>query len=613
MIRRSITLTLMLTFACGLYAQEQKSILQLAEEAYAREEYAVAGALYQRQARSKGDRTPVPLLMKMARSYQEIGLFGEAAGVYRQVIARSDRPASAYFAYGEALRQLEQYDSARQQYALFTTTNADSLQLKTIALQSCDSAVVWLARPAPVELQPLKELNTPGSDLVSGVIQQGLLLMSNGYRGLVLNGGAEKNPRTDLRTQHPFYKAYAYQQYTQGNATMYLEELAPKLLGGFDYHIGPVCLSNNEDTLYATINLQGKDIALTSRKGPVNGVRQLQLYQSIKKDGRWSELVLLPGINVAGYSSSHAVLNDSGNILYFVSDRPGGLGQSDLWYAEKQADGNWGAPVNCGSRINTLASETFPTVNEEGILYFSSKGYAGLGGYDIYRVKGEKSDWETPENMKAPFNTGADDIGLVLKQNGYQGYLSSNKKGGMGLDDIYYFEDAGYIHRVNHRSPDAILHRPAGEKDPYAPARPTTGSGTEGPSLVKRPLTTEEEADKRQLEQLKFLYDYNSAGLLTESRQLLDQVAGILQRRPDWKIVIASFADNRGGDQYNTDLSALRCFAVIDYLSRKGIDPKRLYYSNKGELEPVNKCKDGVPCSEEEYRENRRSELKVKW
>lgn len=611
MIKRTLTFIIAITITGSLYAQEQKSISQLADEAYAREEYAVAGALYKRQVRRKGDRTPVNLLMKMARSYQQTGRFDEAADVYRQIIEKPGAPSSAHFAYGEALRQLEQYGPAKQQYALFTTTNADSLQLKTVALQSCDSAAAWLRAPAPVQLQPVKELNTPGSDLVSGVIQQGLLLMSNGYRTLVLNGRVENNPPTDLRTQHPFYKAYAYRQYTSGNATMYLEELAPKLLGDFDYHIGPVCMSKGEDTLYATINLQGKGVPFTG-KGPVNGVRRLQLYQSVKKDGQWSEMVLLPGINVAEHSSSHAVLSREGDVLYFVSDRPGGFGQSDLWYCEKQADGNWGVPVNCGGNINTAAAETFPTINEDGVLYFSSKGHPGLGGYDIYRVKGEKAQWGTPENMKAPFNSSADDIGLVLKDNGYEGYLASNKKGGMGLDDIYYFADHDYIGRLEHLTPEDVLHRPAGEKDPYAPATPIVNTNSPR-TVTRRPLTTEEEAGKRELEQLKFHYDYNSARLLAESEQLLDKAADILQRHPDFKIVIASFADNRGADQYNMDLSARRCFAVINYLAHKGIDPERLYYSNMGELQPVNKCKDGTPCSEEEYRENRRSELKVKW
>ena len=588
----------------SLYAQEQKSISKLAEEAYAREEYAVAGALYKRQARSKGNKTPVALLMKMAHSYQEIGYFKDAADIYRQIITRPDRPASAYFAYGEALRQLEQYDSARQQYDMFSTANADSTKLKAIALQSCDSAMIWMKAPAAVQLKPLKELNTPGSDLVSGVVDQGLLLMSNGYRTLVLNGGPELDPDKDKRTLQPYYKAYVYQQYTQGNATMYLEELVPELLGKYDYHIGPVCMNKTEDTLYATINLQGRDIPGT-RKGPVNGIRRLQIYQSVKTAGKWNQMVLLPGINMAGYSSSHAVLSTAGNIMYFVSDRPGGFGEMDLWYAEKQPDGSWGTPVNCGDKINTIAAETFPTVNEEGILYFSSKGYAGLGGYDIYRVKGDKASWETPENMKVPFNSGADDIGLILKHNGYEGYMASNKMGGMGRDDIYYFNDPDYFNRVNHITPVTLIDRNG------PPVVPSTGTGQQ-PGPAKQ-HTAEEEEDKRRLEQLKFLFDYNSAKLLPESRLILDKVAGVLKAHPDWKIVIASYADSRGADQYNTDLSALRCFAAIEYLAGKGIDPKRLYYTNKGEQEPVNRCKDGVPCSEEEYKANRRSELQVKW
>lgn len=588
-----IVLGLLLLISLSLYSQEQKTVLQQAEEAYAREEYAVAGALYQRMARSKGDRLPVDKWMKMAQSYQEIGYFKQAADVYQQIIARPDHPASAYFAYGEALRQLEQYDAARQQYALFSTANADSLKLKSVALQSCDSAAIWSKQQAPVQLKPLKELNTSGSDLVSGVMNQGLLLMSNGYRTLGLNGGYEPHPRTDKRTEQPYYKAYVYKQYSTGNANMYLEELAPALLGDYDYHIGPVCLNKTEDTLYATINIQGK--------GLTGNVRQLQIWQSIKTSGKWSGLVLMPGINVAGYSSSHAVLNTAGNTLYFVSDRPGGFGQTDLWYCEKQADGSWGTPVNCGDKINTVASETFPTVNEEGILYFSSKGYAGLGGYDIYRVKGEKASWEIPENMKVPFNSGADDIGLILKRNGYEGYLASNKQGGMGKDDIYYFTDPDYFNRVNHVIPQTVT-------DTKTP--PTS---TEQPVPVPKTHTAEEEEDKRQLEQLKFFYDYNSVALLTESRKVLDVVAAVLKRHPDWKIVVASFADNRGSDQFNTDLSALRCFAVIDYLVNKGISPKQLYYSNKGERDPVNGCKDGTPCSEAEYKQNRRSELKVKW
>lgn len=596
-----IAAPLIFLMSINLYSQEQKSLSQLADAAYARQEYAQAGVLYSKVSRGKRSKVQVGQLMKMAHSYQEIGYYKEASEIYREITSRNDHPASAYFAYGEVLRQLEQYDVARQQYALFITSDPDSLRLKGIAIQSCDSAVVWSKQVPPVQLKPLKEANTRGSDLVTGAVQQGLLLMSNGYRSMALNGGSQSHPPIDKRTGQPYYKAYVYQQYSGDNSNVYLEELALALLGKYDYHIGPVCLNNTEDTLYATINIQERNIPVTG-KGLVNGVRQLQIYQSVKKNGKWETLVLMPGVNMEGYSSSHAVLSSGGDILYFVSDRPGGLGLTDLWYSEKQADGSWGAPVNCGSQINTASAETFPTVNEEGILYFSSKGYVGMGGYDIYRVKGAKSSWGTPENMKAPFNSGGDDIGLIMKRNGYEGYLASNRPAGMGKDDIYYFSDPNYFSRVGHNEPPA----------PVTDHRVKPGTSEQPGSFVKK-HTAEEEADKQKLEALKFLYDYNSASLLTASRRILDEVAAVLKHHPDWKIVIASFADNRGSDQYNTDLSALRCYAVIDYLVNKGIDPKRLYYSNNGENNPVNGCKDGVPCGEEEYRQNRRSELRIKW
>lgn len=592
MIRRSLTFIISITLTGSLYAQEQKSVSQLADEAYVREEYALAGSLYQRGVRGKENKAPVALLMKMAHSYNAIGRFEEAAGFYRQIIAREDHPAEAFFAYGETLRQMEQYDSARQQYSLFNTGNADSIKLKEIALRGCDSAAVWTK--IPLQLKPLKELNTSASDLVSGVVSNGLLLTSNGYRKLL---PGEAHPQTDKRVQQPFYKAYVYRQSSQGNYTMYLEELLPEVFDGYDYHIGPVCISKAEDTLYATINIQGKNVAYTG-KGPVNGVRRLQIYQSVKTNGKWSKLALLPGINMEGTSSSHATLNTAGNILYFISDRSGGMGQTDLWYCEKQADGNWSAPVNCGDKINTVAEETFPTVNEEGVLYFSSKGHAGLGGYDIFRVKGEKASWQTPDNMKAPFNSGADDIGFVLKDNGTEGYLASNKPGGMGGDDIYSFVDPNFYNRVNGIDPENVVVR---SEHPHPTANMPAG----------KKLTAEEETDKRSLEDLKFLYDYKSADLLAASQQILDKVAAVMARNSNWKIIVASFADNRGSDEYNNDLSAQRCLSVIEYLTAKGIDHRRIYYANKGEREPVNKCKDGVPCNEEEYQQNRRSEIKV--
>lgn len=610
-----------------LIAQEQKSELRLAEEAYARQEYALAGSLYTRVVKSKRNRTPVELVIKLANCHREVGHFSEAAEWYAQVVQRPDCPASAFFSYGEILRNLELYDSAKVQYARFATSQPDSLALKEAAMQGCDSAVVWKQHAVKLShLNGLKELNTPYSEWISGVVRQGLLIVSNGYRRMLLNDGAESNPVTDKRTFQPYYNAYVYQQYAQGNATMYLEEMLPQLIGKYDYHIGPACFSSAEDTLYVTVNEQEKP-EVRQKKGFVQGSRRLLLYYSVKKDNVWSPLEILPGINLAGFSSSHPVLSMDGDVLYFVSDRPGGLGQTDLWYSEKQADSTWGKPVNCGPRINTVAAETFPTFNEEGALYFSSKGHAGMGGYDIYRATGNRATWETPENLQLPFNSGADDMGFILKRNGYEGYFASNRTGGMGSDDVYHFVDPAFFtgNSRNYPPRDGSLTPGKGTDltgvTPGKPGGAIPGEGTDltggatpgkgGTPGGGKVLTPTEKEHIHELEKLRFLYDFNSATLLPESRKILDYASTILKQHPDWKLVVLSYTDSRGKDDYNLDLSALRCYAVIDYLAGKGIPAKQMYYRNLGEQFLVNDCKDGVPCTEAQQRQNRRSELKI--
>jgi outer membrane protein OmpA-like peptidoglycan-associated protein/tetratricopeptide (TPR) repeat protein len=595
--------------SAALFAQEQKSVLRMADEAYSRQEYATAADLYEKLVQSKGKKVKTTQLINLAVCYRETGQFNKAGSWYEKITALPDCPAAVWFDYGEVLRNQELYQEAKLQYGRFNTSVEDSVALKALMLRSCDSAIVWKEKPAVITLTGVDALNTDHSEVISGVVKDGLLLVANGYRKMMLNGKVEKHPDNDKRIQQPYYKPYLFKQYSTGDSNIYLEELFPQLLGDYRYHVGPVCLNKAEDTLYVTINEQEKVIP-GGQKGVINGIRRLYIYQAVKQDGKWGKPVKLPVVNQEGYSSSYPVLAAHSSLLYFVSDRPGGYGHTDIWYSEKQEDGSWGAPVNCGPVINTIAAEGFPTVNEEGALYFSSKGHVGMGGYDIYRAKGNRSQWSEPVNLKSPFNTGGDDIGLILKHNGYEGFLSSNRSGGHGSDDIYSFRDAHYFERLTDRE------LPVG----FVPGN-TSGSGQtsvgkedgldKNKVVAKRELTPEEQKDKHAIEQLQFLYNYNSVELLTESRRILDYVVSILNKHPEWKLLVVSYTDSRGTDIYNRDLSSLRCYAVINYLDDRGFSATRVYYRNMGEDAIKNGCKDGVPCNELQHQQNRRSELKV--
>ncbi|WP_158642711.1 OmpA family protein [Chitinophaga japonensis] len=586
--------------AAGICAQEQKSLTQLAEEAFIRQEYAVAARLYTRLVERKGKRAPLQLLGRTAQCYVEMAQFAEAGYWYERMLGRPDCPAAIQALYGCIQMNIEAYDTAKAHLSRFNPSDADSIRWKNLLLAGCDSALQWMQETPAMAVENMKELSSLGSEWVSGMSDEGLLVVSNGYRKMALSTGAERRPATDVRVNQPFFKAYLFKQYKKGGVeNSILEEVAPELLGNIPYHIGPVCFSKGEDTLYVTLNVWEKDMSGRTKKGPVNGWRLMSVFWSVKRDSGWSTPEPVPGLNLASSYTGHPVLAGGGGILYFVSDRPGGQGKTDIWYSEKQADGHWGAPVNCGPVINTPFEEAFPVINPDSALYFSSRGHPGMGGFDIFRSTGNRADWSPPRNLRRPFNSGSDDLGFVMQDNGYEGYFASNRRGGGGGDDIYHFMDTHIEAQLEEPAPAApspVARRPASSDTATTAATPP---GKTDSAIVNK------------LEQLRFYYDYNSAQLLTESRELLDRVAVVLLQYPDWKLMVRSYADSRGSDSYNTDLSAMRCYAVIEYLIKKGLSPRRLYYENLGEQEPVNPCRDGVPCSEEQHRENRRSMLRI--
>lgn len=566
-----------------LYGQEDKSLTELGDEAFARQEYAEAAKLYGELAEKK--KAPLSILEKTARCYIEMTKFEEAGKWYFKMLQRPGCPSIINILYGETQMNIERYDTARKYIALY---NSDSAQWKSRLRAGCDSALRWKKEPQTMALENIKELCTPGADWISGVVRDGLLLVSNGYRKMSLTTGSERNPDIDPRVDQPYFKPYIFKQYQKGsNANTYLEELLPALLGKLPYHVGPVCFNSREDTAYITLNAA---VFNKTKKGPMNGQRLMSVYWSFKQGDTWSALAPVTTLNAPGSYTGNVVI--SGRILYLVSDRAGGMGKTDIWYSERQMDGSWGTPKNCGNVINTASEETFPTINESGVLYFSSKGHIGIGGFDIFRAVGRGDQWSTPVNLKSPFNSGGDDLGFIMKDNFYEGYFASNRNGGSGGDDIYHFLETHFTERVENK-----------------PATPVV-TAVVTPAPVKAP-SQEDSATIDKLEHLCFYYDYNSATLLTTSREMLDKVAVVLRDYPEWKLMVRSYTDSRGSDSYNIDLSALRCYAVIDYLIKKGVAPKRLYYENLGEKELVNPCADGVPCDEEEHRKNRRSMLKV--
>lgn len=201
------------------------------------------------------------------------------------------------------------------------------------------------------------------------------------------------------------------------------------------YHEGPAIVSPDGKIMYITrTNYIDKKLGYDTKR-QVN----IKLFISRKNDkGEWGKIENFP-FNSDEYSTGHPALSKDGNTLYFVSDMPGGFGQTDI-YKTTLLNGTWTKPENLGATINTKGKEMFPYVYDDFTLFFSSDGYAGLGGLDLYISAIEQGSFKEVKNLGYPVNTRYDDFGVHLNEDTKTGYLSSNRSGGKGEDDIYAFE-----------------------------------------------------------------------------------------------------------------------------------------------------------------------------
>jgi len=198
------------------------------------------------------------------------------------------------------------------------------------------------------------------------------------------------------------------------------------------FHEGPISFYENGQKLVLTRN-NFEDGVL---KKSSDGVTRLKLYfSSIDGEGNWSETLPF-SYNSDEYSVGHPAITEDGSTMYFISDMPGGYGETDIYITHKQP-GGWSKPENLGPDINTKGNEMFPFLHKGSILYFASNGHGGFGGLDIFKYDGESSEIK---NLGFPINSSRDDFGFILSEDSNEGFLSSNRGSNNLVDNIYQFE-----------------------------------------------------------------------------------------------------------------------------------------------------------------------------
>jgi len=354
-------------------------------------------------------------------------------------------------------------------------------------------------------------------------------------------------------------------------------------------------------------------------------------------------------INLSGSWESQPSISADGRTLYFVSDRVGGYGGYDIYRSIKNDNGEWGTPINMGPSINSQSNEKSPFIHPDGkTLYFSSDGWLGLGGYDIFysRLK-EDGTWSKPRNIGYPINSPDDEVGFFVSTDGSRGFFASNKFSEKGGWDLYSFE------LYNEARPEKVLFikgtvksesdiEPVKarieltnidtKKTSQIPMDTMTGKYVavtpfnsdyimtvkkEGyvyeskyiariDSIFRNPAEVNVEIKPIELNKSYRINDiyfgFNSYDLTVESKVVLDQLIGFLNENPSICIQIQGHTDNIGNDNVNLRLSGDRARSVYNYLIEKEIQAKRLTYQGFGESMPV------APNNTEEGRaKNRRT------
>ena len=389
----------------------------------------------------------------------------------------------------------------------------------------------------------------------------------------------------------------------------------------------------------------------------------LKILRATKdKNGNWGDIVEVP-FNSDQYNVAHPALSPDEKYLYFASDMPGSFGNSDIFRVEILGDNQYGTPENLGNIINTAGRESFPYISKDNVLYYSSDGIPGLGGLDIFAVKfNDDGSTSKPVNIGMPGNSADDDFCFVFNSDSKIGFLTSNRPGGKGKDDIYSFHedkpllfscqknikgivkdaktkaviaDAKVIlsdkvmkevstdqsktdgtftfEKVNCNDSHYYLR---GEKEKYETAEVNVTVGKDEVVyeilLNPRQVAIKKGMDLAKVFEIKEIkFDYNKANIRPDAEVELTKIVEVMREYPKMKIDIRSHTDSRGADSYNLKLSDRRAKATLEWIVKQGIDRKRLKAKGYGETRLVNGCSNGVPCTEEEHQENRRSEFIV--
>ncbi|MDH7447662.1 OmpA family protein [Aquimarina sp. 2201CG14-23] len=652
-IHLCISVVLSLLLLNQSFGQDKNKQLTKADQSFEALAYINARDIYLNVA-EQGYSSP-DLYRKLADSYYFTGELEESVQWYEKLITNfSEGIKPEYlFRYAQSLKSVERYKDSDAIMERFNMLTGNDKRAKSF-VNKRDYLHFIEMQSGKYDLYTLG-INSEYSDYAPSFDHKGQIVFASS-RG--------KRSKIHEWNQMPFLDLFSS---VIGKDEVSAAEPV-KLKGKINtkFHESSTSFTKDGKTVYFTRNNFTNNKLGKSRKGVV----LLKLYKATFVNGKWSNITELP-FNSDNYSISHPALSPDGKQLYFASDMKGTRGRSDLFVVDVLPGGKYGKPKNLGDDINTEGRETFPYISDSGRLYFASDGHVGLGGLDVFVAISIDDGVSEVFNVGKPINSSKDDFSFVLNEENKTGYFASNRKGGKGNDDIYSFRqteelittckeyltgiitdsetkepladvdvslidndgnilstiksavnggysfevdcDEQYIIRasIDGFNPNDIIFR---SKDTYETTNnvPIEFVKEKLLSTTSEPVNIGDDiVDPLQLNTIFF--DLDNDEIRVDAEADLQKVIAVMKQNPKLKIEVRSHTDSRSSYWYNKKLSVKRMRATVRYIIRNGgINWRRIRGKAYGERRLINDCGNGVPCTEEQHQENRRSEFIVR-
>ncbi|MBB4801620.1 outer membrane protein OmpA-like peptidoglycan-associated protein [Flavobacterium nitrogenifigens] len=637
-MKRTITILALLVVQLIYSQTKNKTADALFDKMY----YVEAAKSYELSV-SNGD-TSKEILQRLGDAYYFNTKMTSASKWYGKLIAEYPNEISAeyLFRYAQSLQGVQNYELAKKWMKAFaekqksTDARAKNFSLKNVTLEDIENI-------KPSFLLENLDINSAYSDF-GPMYYKGDLVYST-----TIDSSYWKTNKYGWNDQPYLNMQLGKISETQSNVT-FKEKFGKEITT--QYHEACIAFSPDEKTIYFTRNNYNGKLKRDSK-----GINNLKIFSATAVENNngtvsWKDVKELP-FNSDNYSVGHPSISKDGKKLYFVSDMPGTIGSTDIFVVDILGNNQFSTPKNLGEKINTTGREMFPYITDQA-LYFSSDGFLGLGGLDVFESRINDAVFDVPANLGAPLNSNRDDFGYIVNEATNKGFVCSNRKTGKGDDDIYSFERScnqainGYIFDAisNNRIAGAMVtlknsngikvaetvSQLDGKYDfnnnvdcntPYTvevskenynnntKAIITANSSGKTEALVGLdPALIARENGILKIKIGIIFFDLDKSDIRYDAAIELNKVVLLMTQYPTVVIKIESHTDSRANDQYNLELSDRRAKATRDYIISQGIAAERIESAiGYGETQLINNCSNGVPCTEAQHQINRRSEF----